>query len=195
MGKSLGEGEAQEMIDIFIGGKGFDLRLMWDEVTPETRWDSPENVICISSGPLGGTTSYSGSGKALVTSISPTTCAPIDSNVGGWFGPYLKFCGFDALVVTGKSDEERILLIDGASKTIMLVEADAAQGTIRIQDLLVEDRTLTAHDGAAAKHGEVGQIMLARPLPERDGVRLSGATAVLPASEKDALRSFLVERW
>ena len=51
----------QEMVDIFIGGKGFDLRLMWDEVTGDTKWDDPENAICIASGPLGGTSSFSGS--------------------------------------------------------------------------------------------------------------------------------------
>jgi len=113
----------EEMIDIFIGGKGFDMRLMWDEVTGETSWDSPENTICISSGPLGGTTAFSGSGKALVTSISPTTGAPIDSNVGGHFGPFLKFSGFDALVVTGKATEERIVVIDGARKKISLETA------------------------------------------------------------------------
>jgi hypothetical protein len=76
-----------------------------------------------------------------------------------------------------------------------LVEADAAQGTVLLEDLVVQDRALTVHDGAAAKHGEVGQILLARPLPERDGVRLSGATAVLPASERDALCAFLDQEW
>ncbi len=117
----------QEMIDIFIGGKGFDLRLMWDEVSPTTKWDDPENAICISSGPLGGTTSYSGSGKSLVTSISPTTSAPIDSNVGGYFGPFLKFSGFDALVIVGKSEEERIVVIDGARKRITVENAPAEE--------------------------------------------------------------------
>ncbi len=39
----------------FIGGKGYDLWMMWNAVSGDTRWDSPENAICISSGPLGGT--------------------------------------------------------------------------------------------------------------------------------------------
>ncbi len=113
----------QEMVDLFIGGKGFDLRLMWDEVNPDTKWDDPENPICISAGPLGGTTSFSGAGKSLVTSISPATGVPIDSNVGGYFGPFLKFAGFDSLVVVGKSDEERILVIDAAKKQIAIETA------------------------------------------------------------------------
>ncbi len=115
----------QEMKDKFVGGKGFDLRLMWDEVTPQTRWDSPENAICISSGPLGGTTTFSGSGKSLVTSISPLTGIPIDSNVGGYFGPLLKFSGFDALVVVGIAREEVIVVIDAAVPEVRIETAPA----------------------------------------------------------------------
>ncbi len=72
----------------FIGGKGYDLWLMWHAVSETTRWDDPENPICIASGPLGGVPGYPGGGKSIVTAISPLTGAPIDSNVGGHFGPY-----------------------------------------------------------------------------------------------------------
>ncbi|MBN1773192.1 MAG: hypothetical protein JXB32_18140 [Deltaproteobacteria bacterium] len=113
----------QEMREKFVGGKGFDLRLMWDEVTAETRWDSPENAICISSGPLGGTTTFSGAGKSLVTSISPLTGIPIDSNVGGYFGPLLKFSGYDALVVVGIAREEVIVVIDAVSGEVRIETA------------------------------------------------------------------------
>lgn len=72
---------------------------------------------------------------------------------------------------------------------------DSEQATVTIRDLLLPDRTLTVHDAAAAKHGEVGQILLARPLPERARLRLSGATAVLPASEAEALCSYMDDSW
>jgi len=84
----------QFMKDKFIGGKGFDLKLLWDATRPETKWNDPENEIVISGGPCCGITQYSGAGKAIVVSISPQTDIAIDSNVGGFFGPFLKFCGF-----------------------------------------------------------------------------------------------------
>ena len=96
---------SQEMKDRWTGGKGFDLWLMFNEINPGTKWDSPENPICFSSGPLGGTTSFPGSGKTVVTAISPLTNIVIDSNVGGYFGPFLKFSGFDALCIIGKAKE------------------------------------------------------------------------------------------
>lgn len=175
----------QEMIDIFIGGKGFDLRLMWDEVTPETRWDSPENPICISSGPLGGTTSYSGSGKSLVTSISPTTGAPIDSNVGGFFGPFLKFCGFDALVVTGRSDEERIVVIDGAAREIRVETAldEAIDSHVLAEQLTAmyasspgdRDNVAVVSAGRGAEHALIGCLNFSYFDWRRRGVRLKQA--------------------
>ena len=45
--------------------KGYGLRLLWDATKPDTKWDDPENEIIISSGPIGGITQYSGTGKSL----------------------------------------------------------------------------------------------------------------------------------
>ena len=70
-----------EMKEKFIGGKGYGLRLLWDATTPTTRWDDPENEINISSGPIGGITQYSGTGKSICVSISPQT----GFNFDWWF--------------------------------------------------------------------------------------------------------------
>lgn len=111
------------MIDKFVGGKGFDLYLMWHGVNDDTKWNSPENEICISFGPLCGNTSYPGSGKSIVTTISPLTGIPVDCNVGGHFGPYAKFAGWDALEIQGKSEEEVIVYIDGDKGTVQIFTA------------------------------------------------------------------------
>ena len=111
------------MIDKFVGGKGFDLFLMWHGVQDDTHWDSPENEICISFGPLCGNTSYPGSGKSIVTTISPLTGIPVDCNVGGHFGPYSKFSGWDAIEIQGKADEEVIVYIDGDKGIVQILSA------------------------------------------------------------------------
>ncbi|MCU0559275.1 MAG: aldehyde:ferredoxin oxidoreductase [Desulfobacterales bacterium] len=114
-----------QMKDLFIGGKGFDLWLLWNAVAPTTRWDDPENALCIACGPLGGTPAYPGSGKSIAATLSPLTGAPIDSNVGGYFGPYLKFAGFDALAIQGASSEPLVVVVDGIDQK---VEVFAAAG-------------------------------------------------------------------
>lgn len=111
------------MIDKFCGGKGFDLYLMWHGVKDDTKWNDPENEICVAFGPLCGNTSYPGSGKSIVTTISPLTGIPIDSNVGGHFGPFAKFAGFDALELQGKAEEDVIVYIDGDKGVVQILTA------------------------------------------------------------------------
>ena len=89
------------MKEKFIGGKGYGLKYLWEATTPTTKWNDPENEIIISGGPVCGVTQYSGTGKSLVVTLSPQTVSAMDSNVGGWFGPFLKMCGFDAIELQG----------------------------------------------------------------------------------------------
>jgi len=114
---------SDEMIEKFVGGKGFDLKLMWDAVMDTTKWNDPENEIVISFGPLCGNTNYPGSGKSIVTTISPLTGIPVDCNVGGHFGPYTKFSGFDALELQGKAKEDVIVFIDGDKGIVQIFTA------------------------------------------------------------------------
>ncbi|RCK80319.1 MAG: Tungsten-containing aldehyde:ferredoxin oxidoreductase [Candidatus Ozemobacter sibiricus] len=113
----------EQMKDLFVGGRGFGLWYLWQAIKPTTKWNDPENEIIISPGPLGGNTQYPGSGKSLVVSLSPTTGIPIDSNVGGYFGPLMKFSGFDALEITGKARNDVIIVIDGQIGKVYIEEA------------------------------------------------------------------------
>ncbi len=111
------------MKHVFTGGRGFCLWLLWQAVNEQTRWNSPENELVISGGPIGGITQYPGSGKATVVTVSPLTHSVIDSNSGGYFGPYLKFAGWDALEIQGKSNKEIVIFIDGDHGQIRIEEA------------------------------------------------------------------------
>ena len=114
---------SQQMKDIFIGGRGFALRLLWNAIQDDSSWDSPENALVIANGPLCGTTAYPGMGKSTVVTLSPLTGSVIDSNGGGFFAPFLKFSGFDALAITGKAENETIIVIDGNTHQVRLEEA------------------------------------------------------------------------
>jgi len=120
---------AEEVKRIFIGGKGLDLWLLWNAVNGDTAWNDPENAVCIASGPLGGTPNYPGSGKSIVTTLSPLTSTVIDSNVGGHFGPFLKFSGFDALCITGKAAEDTVVLVDGVRGVVEVLRAKGLPAT------------------------------------------------------------------
>jgi aldehyde:ferredoxin oxidoreductase len=169
----------------FIGGKGYGLRLLWDATTPTTRWDDPENEINISSGPIGGITQYSGTGKSICVSISPQTDIPIDSNVGGHFGPFLKFAGFDALEVQGKADQDVIIFIDGVNHKVEIYEAPLEPVNSHVlaetlHEMYADDEkdrknVSVVSAGAAAEKSLIGMLNFSFYDPKRKMVRLKQA--------------------
>ncbi|MGD2145711.1 MAG: aldehyde ferredoxin oxidoreductase C-terminal domain-containing protein [Anaerolineae bacterium] len=156
----------EEMVEKFIGGRGFGLWYLWHGVNDDTRWDDPENEIVISSGPCGGITQYPGSGKSLVVSISPLTDVVIDSNVGGHFGPLLKFAGFDALEIQGKADQDVVLFIDGTTGRVTIEDGSGVPvDAHKVGHWLIEDLAETEEDrytmsvvaaGSGADHSRFG---------------------------------------
>lgn len=175
----------QEMKDLWVGGKGFDLWLMLQEINKNTKWNSNENPICMSSGPLGGTTSFPGSGKTLVTTISPLTDIVIDCNVGGYFGPYLKFAGFDAMTVVGKATEDSIIYLDATTNTVTIEKAP--KESVDSHLLALELTTMYADDdldmrniavvsaGTGAEHSRMGVLNFSFWDWRRNDVRLKQA--------------------
>lgn len=113
----------EEMKKKYTGGRGYGMKYLWDAVNPETRWDSPENEIIIVQGPIGGITQYPGAGKSYCITISPLTDIPVDSNVGGYFGGLFKACGFDALEIQGKAENDVVVFIDGENNRVIIEEA------------------------------------------------------------------------
>jgi len=158
----------QQMKDLWVGGKGFDLWLMFQEINKNTKWNSPDNPICFSSGPLGGTTSFPGSGKTIVTAISPLTYSIMDCNVGGFFGPFLKFSGYDALCVVGKAKEETIICINAIMGTITIEKAplESIDSHVLAEDLTdmyaddeMDKRNITiVSAGRGAQHTRMGVL-------------------------------------
>ncbi len=157
-----------EMKEKFIGGKGYGLRLLWDATTPKTKWNDPENEIIISPGPVSGITQYSGAGKSLIVSLSPQTDSVMDSNVGGFFGPFLKFSGYDALELQGKAEKDIVIYIDAVEQKIEIFEDPGLSADSHI---LIEELTeMFAKDekdarnigivsaGPAADHSLIGMI-------------------------------------
>lgn len=173
------------MKEKFIGGKGYGLRLLWDATLPDTKWDDPDNEIIISSGPIGGITQYSGTGKSLVVSISPQTNSVMDSNVGGFFGPFLKFSGFDALEIQGKAQNDVIVYIDGINHFVEIFEAPgeavdshllSEQLTEMFADNESEKRNIgVVSSGSAAEYSLIGMLNFSFYDPRRKKVRLKQA--------------------
>ncbi len=93
-------------VERFIGGIGIGYKILWDEVGAEGDAFDPGNRLVFATGPLTGTLAP-GSGRFELVSKSPRSHpreTVTRSGMGGFWGPELKFAGYDALVVQGKAD-------------------------------------------------------------------------------------------
>ena len=183
--KIISKDVAPLMKEKFIGGKGYGLKLLWDATKPDTKWNDPENEIIISPGPIAGITQYSGAGKSLLVSISPQTNSVMDSNVGGFFGPYLNFSGFDALELQGKAENDVIIVIDGTKGKITIEEApeeaiDSHVLAEQLTEMYADDEKDKFHvavvsAGKAADHSLIGMLNFSFYDKRRKVVRLKQA--------------------
>jgi aldehyde:ferredoxin oxidoreductase len=95
----------------YMGGKGFGARILYDQLPPHCDPLSPENILVFATGPLTGTLAPS-SGRFEVCTKSPATGLWLDANCGGFFGPELKFAGYDMVIVRGKAASPVMLVIE-----------------------------------------------------------------------------------
>jgi aldehyde:ferredoxin oxidoreductase len=126
----------------YLGGRGLAARLAWEEIPPGCDAFDPQNRIIIATGPLTGTLSPTG-GRTIMTAISPRTYPfawYTHSTMGGWFGPELKYAGFDAVVISGKAAAP--VYIEIKDSQVRLVDAqtlwglDTYQAQLRLKERL-----------------------------------------------------------
>ncbi|RLI41440.1 aldehyde ferredoxin oxidoreductase, partial [Candidatus Bathyarchaeota archaeon] len=94
----------------FLGGRGFAVKILWDELKPRVDPLSPENKLVFAVGPLTGF-SLPSSGKLVVAAKSPLTGGYGDGNVGTYAAIHMRKAGYDAVIVEGKAKEPTILLV------------------------------------------------------------------------------------
>ena len=102
---------SESLAENFLGGRGFVAKMLYDEIPPNIEPYDPENMLIAATGPLTGHF-MPASGKTHFGTKSPATGGYADSNMGGHFGPQLKYAGYDVLVITGKAAELSYLLIN-----------------------------------------------------------------------------------
>ncbi len=100
-----------EMAIKFLGGRGFNSKVLFDEVKPGIDPLSPENVLCFGVGTFTGTALPS-SGRIEVSTLSPLSGILGDGSAGGSFPTYLKLAGYDQIVFTGRASKPVYLRID-----------------------------------------------------------------------------------
>jgi aldehyde:ferredoxin oxidoreductase len=87
---------------LYIGGRGTNARLLYENVDAGTDPLGPDNVLLLGTGPLSGTL-FPGSSRTDVMCKSPVTGFIGNANMGGNWSAELKHAGWDHIALRGKA--------------------------------------------------------------------------------------------
>lgn len=141
--------DTMQYVPKFVGGLGVAHKIWWDEMPSGIKAFDPENKLIFMTGPVTGTASPS-SGRAEFVSISPHSYPEQYANtgIGGSLPTYLKWCGYDGIIIEGKSPEPAYLYISADGPELRSAKDIWGLGLVDAQEIL-HDR----HGGNSSSYG------------------------------------------
>ena len=140
----------------YLGGSGLAAALLAREDVAGIDPLGPANPLIWMTGPFGGTQMPSG-GRTSVCALSPLTGIWGEANTGGFFGPELRFAGFDGIVVRGRSERPVWLsIVDGEARlhdAQRLMGLDTYETQSAVRDALGVETARVACIGEAGERG------------------------------------------
>ena len=199
----------------YLGGTGLGAYYLYNEVTPETGWSDPDNLLILASGPLSGT-KMAGAGSYSVVTKGPLTGGGASSQANGYFGAYLKFCGYDAIIFKGQAERWLYLNVhEGGAElrdashllgkdTFQTEEAIKSESGKGKRDLsvvgigpagenMVRFAAIVGDEGHVAAHNGVGAVMGSKRLKAVAAARGRGIVPVKDKALFSALTKKLME--
>jgi len=119
----------------YLGSRGLSAKYITEEVDPKCDPLGPENNLIIATGPLTGTMASTG-GRYTVSCKGPLTGAIACSNSGGFFGPEMKFAGWDMIIFEGKSEKPVYLLMQDGNVELRSAEHMWGKSAWETDDIL-----------------------------------------------------------
>jgi aldehyde:ferredoxin oxidoreductase len=165
---------SKKMCDEFIGGRGFVAKTLYEELPPDTDPLGENNLFIIATGPLSGHF-LPASGKTHFGSKSPATGGYADSNMGGHFGPALKYAGYDMAVITGKAANPSYIFIEDNIIEIRPAKAYWGKGSLTCEEMMKKD---LGEDFQILTIGPAGENLVKFACISHDFGRQAGRTGI-----------------
>jgi len=137
-GKITTDTPDEETYRKFLGGNGLGSKYLYDEVRKGTEWSDPDNMLMFMGGPLSGTR-VSGSGTFSLVTKGPMTNMAGLSQANGFFGAFMKFAGFDGIIVKGKAEHWSYLYVHDGTAEIRDARHLAGKDTWETEDAVKQE--------------------------------------------------------
>ncbi|MBI5624630.1 MAG: aldehyde ferredoxin oxidoreductase family protein [Elusimicrobia bacterium] len=176
----------EEFARKWIGGRGFALKLLWDELKPGIDPLGPENKLLVVLGPIAGVP-MPNSGKTIVAAKSPLTGTYADGNIGSHITIQLRKAGYDIMILEGRSAKPEYVLVEDDKVTFHPAEDLWGKGTFDTQKVLEDKYGRTAGILSIGQAGE-NKVLFAvvRSMEGRAGGR-PGIGAVMGSKNLKAI--------
>jgi len=138
----------------FLGGASLAARLLYDSLTPDLDALSSDAPLLFINGPLSGTSGPT-TGRFVICGKGPATGLWAESHIGGFWGPELRFAGYDGLWITGKAKEPVYLWINEGRLEVRNAVHLWGQDTYKTQILIREE--VGRNKARVATIGEAGE--------------------------------------
>lgn len=119
----------------FIGGRAINSLILFNELDAQTRWSDPDNLLVFGAGALVGTLAP-GACRTSIDTKNVFNNGKGSANVGGHFGPELKYAGFDHIVISGKSNKPVYLWIRKGKAELKDATSIWGETTFATEDVL-----------------------------------------------------------
>jgi aldehyde:ferredoxin oxidoreductase len=166
--KERWEEQLGEALQKEYGGQiGIGARIMYDEVPPEVKATDPENRLIFIAGPRTGTRVQSPSNFEAISQNPITGCHFAVGNSHGFWGPRLKFAGFDRTVIQGVAEKPVYLWIHDGEYEIR----DASRIWGKLDTFETEDfikKEARDEKASVAAIGPAGENLCASAMIEND---------------------------
>lgn len=182
----------EEILSMYLGGKGLGLKLIYDEFRDDMQPFDPDNLLVFSTGPATGARVPTSGRYHILTSKSPLTGAVGSGNSGGKWGPFLKFAGYDAVIVRGISEKPVYLsIINGKAELIEAPDIWGMTVTAVTEELLNRVGTDPKKTSIACV-GPAGENLISFACIMNDEYRTAGRTGSGAVMGSKKLKAILV---
>jgi aldehyde:ferredoxin oxidoreductase len=127
-----------ETLRKYLGGTALGAKILYDSVPRNASYDDPRNIVFIGTGPITGT-SVNGSGSVSIVTKGALTEGATSSQANGLFGAYMKFSGYDGVILIGRSEKWKYLILkDGVAElrdARDLIGLDTYEVTDRLREI------------------------------------------------------------
>ncbi|MDP1715316.1 MAG: aldehyde ferredoxin oxidoreductase family protein [Anaerolineales bacterium] len=170
----------------YLGGRGWAIHYLYNEMDPMADALSPENVLIFATGPLTATPAPTGN-RYMVVTKSPLTGALAHSNSGGEFPTWMKRTGFDMFIFEGKSSEPVYVYINEYQVEVRSAAHVWGKEVPETTDILKAETSNEARVACIGPAGENLTLMAAIMNDKNRAAARSGVGAVMGSKKLKAV--------